>query len=137
MNLIYGEENFVVNAIWEKVKIRKNSAKWFSDSHDHILIFSKSKLQWNRNLLPRTDTTNYKNQDNDPRGTWIPIPIYANHKYDADYKITKPNGITLSRPKNNYWRLSENNFKKYALHNSRKNTGFSFRATACQSGRFY
>jgi len=116
MNLIYGEENFVVNAIWEKVKIRKNSAKWFSDSHDHILIFSKSKLQWNRNLLPRTDTTNYKNQDNDPRGTWIPIPIYANHKYDADYKITKPNGITLSRPKNNYWRLSEitlkNMFKK-------------------------
>jgi len=117
MNLIYGEENFVVNAIWEKVKIRKNSAKWFSDSHDHILIFSKSKLQWDRNLLPRTDTTNYKNPDNDPRGTWIPIPIYANHKYDADYKITKPNGITLSRPKNNYWRLSENNFKKYVQEN--------------------
>jgi len=117
MDEIFGEENFVVNAIWEKVKIRKNSAKWFSDSHDHILIFSKNKQQWNRNLLPRINTENYKNPDNDPRGPWIPIPIYANHKYDADYKITKPNGTVLSRPKNNYWRLSENNFNKYVQEN--------------------
>lgn len=117
MDEIFGEENFVVNAIWEKVKIRKNSAKWFSDSHDHVLIFAKNKFEWDRNLLPRLDTSNYKNPDNDPRGPWIPIPIHANHKYEADYKIVKPNGIVLSRPKNNYWRLSEDSFKKHVEEN--------------------
>lgn len=117
MDEIFGEENFVVNAIWEKVKIRKNSAKWFSDSHDHILIYCKNKETTQRNLLPRTDISNYKNPDNDPRGLWIPVPIHANHKYDADYKITKPNGVILERPKNNYWRLSEKKFYEYVADN--------------------
>ena len=113
----FSRENFVVNAIWEKVKIRKNSAQYFSESHDHILIYAKNKSNWKRNLLPRKDTSNYKNPDNDHRGPWIPIPIYANHKYEANYKITKPNGTVLERPKNNYWRLSEENFKKYVREN--------------------
>ncbi len=117
MDEIFGEENFVVNAIWEKVKIRKNSAKWFSDSHDHILIYCKNKEVAKRNLIPRADLSNYKNPDNDPRGLWIPIPIHANHKYDADYKITKPNGVVLERPKNNYWRLSEKKFNEYVKDN--------------------
>jgi adenine-specific DNA-methyltransferase len=114
---IFGEENFVVNAIWEKVKIRKNSAKWFSDSHDHILIYCKNKQSATRNLLPRLDTSNYKNPDNDPRGPWIPIPIHANHKYNANYKIVKPNGVVLEKPKNNYWRLSEKKFNEYVKDN--------------------
>ncbi|MCK9161695.1 MAG: site-specific DNA-methyltransferase [Arcobacteraceae bacterium] len=117
MDEVFGEENFVVNAIWEKVKIRKNSAKEFSDSHDHILIFCKNKSYWVRNLLPRKEISNYKNPDNDERGVWIPIPIHANHKYDANYKITKPNGVVLERPKNNYWRLSEENFQKHVEEN--------------------
>ncbi|TAG50695.1 MAG: site-specific DNA-methyltransferase, partial [Cytophagales bacterium] len=65
----------------------------------------------------RTDTSTYKNPDNDERGVWIPIPIYANHKYDADYQIIKPNGIILNRPKNNYWRLSEDTMKKHIEEN--------------------
>jgi adenine-specific DNA-methyltransferase len=117
MDEIFGEENFVVNAIWEKVKIRKNSAIWFSDSHDHILIYVKNKELSKRNLLPRIDTSMYRNPDNDPRGPWIPVPIHANHKYDADYKIVKPNGVVLERPKNNYWRLSEKKFNEYVKDN--------------------
>ncbi len=114
---VFGEENFIVNGIWEKVKIRKNSAKWFSDSHDHILIYCKNKNLWERNLLPRTDTSTYKNPDKDERGVWIPIPIYANHKYDANYTITKPNGVVLEKPKNNYWRLSEETINRYIKEN--------------------
>ena len=115
MDSIFGRENFVANLIWEKVKIRKNSAQYFSESHEHILCFSKK--HWKRYLEKRKDTLQYKNPDNDPRGVWIPIPIHANHEYNADYKITKPNGIVLERPKNNYWRLSEENFKKYVEEN--------------------
>lgn len=114
---VFGEENFVVNGIYEKVKIRKNSALYFSESHEHILIYTKDKNLWVRKLLPRTDLSGYKNPDNDPRGLWIPIPIHANHFYDADYKITKPNGVVLEKPKNQSWRLSEDNFKKHVDEN--------------------
>ncbi|ANE34397.1 type III restriction/modification system, mod subunit [Campylobacter hyointestinalis subsp. lawsonii CCUG 27631] len=117
MDEIFGRENFVSCSIFEKVKIRKNSAKYFSESHEYILIFSKHKENWNRNLLPRKDTSGYKNPDNDPRGVWIPVPIHANHVYEADYKITKPNGVVLEKPKNNSWRLSEENFKKHVEEN--------------------
>lgn len=114
---IFGEDNFIVCAINETVKIRKNSAKFFSMSHDYVLIYSKNKELWDRALIKRKDLSGYKNPDNDPRGLWISIPIYANHHYDADYKITKPNGIILEKPKNQSWRLSEENFKKHVEEN--------------------
>ncbi|MHB1419802.1 MAG: site-specific DNA-methyltransferase [Bacillota bacterium] len=38
---IFGEINFVCNAIWEKKFSPQNDAKWLSDNHDHILIFAK------------------------------------------------------------------------------------------------
>lgn len=114
---IFGEENFVVCAINENVKIRKNSAKTFSMSHDSVLIYTKNIDIWDRNLLPRKDLSGYKNPDNDPRGVWIPIPIHANHFYNADYKITKPNGVVLEKPKNVSWRLSEESFKKHVEEN--------------------
>ena len=114
---MFGEENFISNGIYEKVKIRKNSAQYFSESHEHILIFARNRDIWKRKLLPRKDLKGYKNPDNDPRGVWIPIPIHANHYYDADYKITKPNGVILEKPKNQSWRLSEENFKKHIKEN--------------------
>lgn len=117
MDEIFGRENFVNCSIFEKVKIRKNSAKYFSESHEYVLIFAKCKEKWNRNLLPRKDTKGYKNPDNDPRGLWIPVPIHANHYYDANYKITKPNGVVLERPQNQSWRLSEANFKRHVKEN--------------------
>lgn len=114
---IFSEDNFISNGIYEKVKIRKNSAQYFSESHEHILIFARNRDIWKRKLLPRKDLKGYKNPDNDPRGVWIPIPIHANHYYDADYKITKPNGVILEKPKNQSWRLSEENFKKHIKEN--------------------
>lgn len=109
---IFGEENFVASIIWEKVHTRKNSAKYFSASHDYIMCFSKKKEKFNRNLIPRNDTSAYKNPDNDPKGPWKADPIYANNPYDADYLIEKPNGIKLTRPAGRYWRYSEETIKK-------------------------
>lgn len=114
---IFGEENFVCCAVNENVKIRKNSAKTFSMSHDSILIYTKNIDLWNRNLLPRKDISGYKNPDNDPRGVWIPIPIHANHHYNANYTITKPNGVVLEKPKNTSWRLSEESLKQHIEQN--------------------
>ena len=111
MDAVFGHDNFLANIVWEKVHTRKNSARYFSVSHDYILAYARLKSQWDRILLPREDTSAYSNPDNHPKGPWKPDPVYANNPYDADYVITKPNGVTLRPPPGQYWRFSEETFK--------------------------
>ncbi|MDR2790075.1 MAG: site-specific DNA-methyltransferase, partial [Campylobacteraceae bacterium] len=122
MDDVFGEGNFVSNIIWEKVRIRKNSALYFTSSHDFILCYAKKvKLSkqdngWERNLLEREEGS-YKNPDNDPNGAWMKGSVIANHYYDADYTIAKPNGVVLHRPKNGSWRYSEESIAKFIEEN--------------------
>src|SRR3989344_5118411 len=68
---VFGRSNFVANVIWQKKHSRANDAKWFSDNHDHVLVFAKNKSEWKRKLLPRpVEETGYENLDNDIRGPW-------------------------------------------------------------------
>ena len=115
---VFGEANFVANLIWEKVHTRKNSAKYFSSSHDHVIVYAKFKQQWNRKLLPREDTKAYKNPDSDPRGLWKADPITAHNYYSADYVIKKPNGVELSRPSDRYWAYSEDSWNEKVRNNA-------------------
>ena len=55
---IFGRQNFINNVVREKKHTRANDAKWFSDTHDHILIYAKNKQIRRPNLLPRTDAQN-------------------------------------------------------------------------------
>ena len=73
MDEVFGRLNFVANVIWQKKYAPANDAIWFSDSHDHILIFSKKKEVWRPNKLARTEEQDklYKTPDNDPRGPWM------------------------------------------------------------------
>ncbi|TCS84501.1 site-specific DNA-methyltransferase [Tepidibacillus fermentans] len=114
---IFGEVNFIAEIIWEKIHTRKNSAKYFSDSHEYILCYTKNKIFWDRNLIPRENTDSYTNPDNDPKGPWKSDPIYANNPYEADYEIKKPNGVILKRPQGKYWRYSEETIKAAILEN--------------------
>jgi len=114
---LFGERNFVATIIWEKVHTRKNSARYFSESHDYIICIAKNKDSFSVNLIPREDTSAYKNPDNDPRGPWKPDPIYANNPYDADYVIEKPNGVKLRRPEGRFWRYSKATIDKAIAEN--------------------
>ena len=69
---IFGRANFVANAIWQKKYAPANDAKWFSDSHDHVLVYAKNKEQWRPNKLPKDEKQlkAYKNPDDDVRGRW-------------------------------------------------------------------
>ena len=107
MEEVFGHENHLATVSWQKVHTRKNSSKTFSVSHDYIVIYARNKDTWDRVLIPRETTTAYKNPDNDPKGPWKPDPITAHNPYSAEYVITKPNGIVLSRPSGRYWAFSE------------------------------
>src|SRR5699024_2394195 len=52
---ILGRENFLANIIWKKKYSPQNDAKYFSDMHDHILVYAKDKSNFSINGLLRND----------------------------------------------------------------------------------
>jgi len=112
---IYGAENFVTNAIWEKKFSPQNDAKWFSDNHDHILIYAKDKESWSPNKIPRSKETNsrFKNIDNDPRGPWASSDMTVK-SYNAsyDYPVMTPEGIEVSPTKGRCWSVPKRKFQQ-------------------------
>ncbi|MEB8090223.1 site-specific DNA-methyltransferase [Staphylococcus saprophyticus] len=117
---IFGRENFVSNVIWQKKFSPQNDATYFSDMHDHILIYSKNKKQLNINLLPRTADMDkrYKNPDNDPRGVWASSDLTVKtYSEEYDYPITTPSGKVINPPKSRCWRTSKGSFEKLKEEN--------------------
>ena len=112
---IFGEENFIATVIWQKVYAPKNSAKFFSEDHDYIIIYTKNSEIWEPRLLPRSDDANarYRNPDNDPRGPWKASDMTARNFYGAGlYEVMGPTGKIFKPGKGSYWRLSQENFIK-------------------------
>lgn len=113
---VFGEENFVAQIIWQKVFAPKNSARWFSEDHDYILVYAKNGDSWKPELLPQTESmlARYKNPDNDPRGPWTSGDLAARNRYDAGlYPLTCPSGRVIEGPpKGSYWRFSKEAFDK-------------------------
>lgn len=101
-NEIFGVRNYVGTIIWERAFAPKNDAKYFSASHDFILVYAKNLISFEIGKLPRTKEANarYKNPDNDPRGPWTADNMTVK-TYSAayDYPITTPNGNEI-RPTN-------------------------------------
>ena len=114
MDEIFGRRNFIANTLWQKIFSPKNTARHFSDDHDHILVFARNADQWTLNPMPRSErmNKNYKNPDNDPRGPWTSGDVSARNFYGAGtYSIRCPSGRVISGPPNGmYWRVSEERF---------------------------
>lgn len=115
-NEVFGESNFVAQIIWQKVFAPKNSARWFSEDHDYIVVYAKQGDSWAPRMLPQTDEmlSRYKNPDNDPRGPWTSGDLAARNRYDAGlYPLTCPSGRVIEGPpRGSYWRFSKETFDK-------------------------
>jgi adenine-specific DNA-methyltransferase len=101
-NEIFGESNFVGLIVWERAFAPKNDAKYFSASHDYILVYSKTIEKFQIGMLNRTEEANarYKNLDNDPRGVWASDNLTVKtYSIEYDYEITAPSGKVI-RPTN-------------------------------------
>lgn len=100
---VFGRVNFVSNVIWEKKYSPQNDAKWLSDSHDHILVYAKSKNIWRPNLLSRGEKQNkyYKYDDKDGRGPWRPDNVLVKSFSESGvFPIQNPNTGELYLPPN-------------------------------------
>ena len=120
MNEIFGEENFVANIIWQKKFSPQNDAKWFSDMHDHIIVYSKNKELFRPNLLPRTAEMDnrYKNIDNDPRGNWTSSDLTVRRITPKDiYEVLSPSGKKFMPPAGRSWSVSKTKFAELITDN--------------------
>lgn len=108
---VFGARNFVAQIIWQKVYAPKNSAQFFSEDHDYILVYAREKNAWRPNALPRTPEmeARYKNPDNDPRGPWKAENLTARNAYSAGiYPVTTPSGRRIDGPpRGRYWGISK------------------------------
>ncbi|WP_228292910.1 site-specific DNA-methyltransferase, partial [Acinetobacter baumannii] len=118
---IFGYSNFITNIIWEKNYSPRNDTKYFSSSHDFIVVYQKNKDQWKRNLAPRTEKQNkfYKYNDNDGRGLWRPDNVLVKSFSQAGvFGITNPNTEEVHfPPKGSCYRFNEEKAKKLLEEN--------------------
>ena len=121
MDEVLGRSNFIDTVIWRKNYSPKSSARHFSSDHDYILVYSKNADSFKPNLMARTERQNkaYKNPDNDPRGPWKTSDLSARNPYSlGKYSITTPSGRVIKGPPGgNYWRVSEDSFRKLVEDN--------------------
>ena len=114
-NEIFGATNFVGAVIWERAFAPKNDAKYFSDSHDYIVVYAKRLDTFTIGKLPRTEEANarYKNPDNDPRGPWTPDNMTVKtYSASYDYEIITPNGTVMTPPNGRCWFTSRERMTK-------------------------
>ena len=110
---VFGAGNFVAELIWERAFAPKNDAKYISNSHDYILMYTKQIENFRIGRLPRTEEANarYSNPDNDPRGVWQSDNLTVKSYSEAyDYPITTPSGRVVEPPAGRCWSLSANAF---------------------------
>ena len=122
MDEIFGAGNFVTSLIWEKRYSPQNAVKWFSESHDFLLVYTKSKEAWHPNLLKRSEEMNarYRNPDNDPRGVWKPVDSTAQAGHGTQsqfYVLTAPNGKQHTLPNGRCWLYTEPVFQQLVADN--------------------
>lgn len=120
LNEIFGEENFICNAVWQKAYTANMTAEYISDTHDHILIFAKDANFAELGRFDRSDEqkAKFKNPDNDPRGPWKAENLSAGKYYAAgQFSITGPTGQTFLPPPGRYWRCNESQYNSWLADN--------------------
>ena len=110
---IFGEENFIANIVWNKKYTRSNDAKWFSDNHDHILCYARSKEEFFIRPLPRSgdQVAAYSNPDNHPKGPWKATPLHAKSGSNTS-EYTFLNGVTWKPPAGTYRRFNDESMSR-------------------------
>ena len=114
---IFGEDNFVANIIWKRKRGRDNSAKWFSKSHEYLLVYAKRKDNFTTNYLELDEETKkaYKNPDGDERGVYRMLACWARGTQNGvEYDFTNKEGQFFSK---RLWLFSKDNLTKMDKEN--------------------
>jgi adenine-specific DNA-methyltransferase len=118
---IFGENNFIAQAGWQKVYSPKNQARYLSNDYEFVLFYARDIHYFEVGLLPRTEEMNnrYKNPDNDPRGDWKPGDLVAaGERKGGRYIVENPvTGEQYNVPSGKHWAFSELRMKELLADN--------------------
>jgi adenine-specific DNA-methyltransferase len=105
---IFGEENFIANVVWQKKYTRSNDARWFSDNHDHILVYGKNKeiISLNGQERNNDQIKAYRNPDEHSKGPWKATPLHAKSGTNTK-EFTFKNGVIWAPPKGTFRRFND------------------------------
>lgn len=117
---VFGRENFLTNVVWQRAYAPVSLNKFFSQNHDYINVYAKKINQFSLNKLERTEKQlkDYKNRDNDPRGSWKLGNPSVGPAIDRNiYEIVTPSGRKLLPPKGRSWLYSKEKFEELLADN--------------------
>ena len=118
---IFGEECFISMIVWEKMYTTKNDAANFSACHEYLLVYGKNIDEIDVGLLPRSAEMDarYTNPDNDPRGPWKAIPLYAQgESKNGRYPVVSPmTGKAHFPPPDSHWRFVQSETERLIADN--------------------
>ncbi len=118
MDEIFGEKNFVTTIVWARKRGRDNSAKFFSKSHEYILMYAKdigSAEVFKVEMDPKTEGAYKDNRDNDPRGPYRLLGAWARGTQSGPkFEFVTKGGKVFSERK---WLFSKENLEKLDKEN--------------------
>lgn len=117
---IFGRGNFISTVIWQKKYAPKSDSKYFSESHDFLVVYAKQLDSFQLKRLPKTEkqTGRYTNRDNDPRGPWKASDVLRNEARDyAIFPVTLPSGREVWPPAGTSWRYTKDKFDELIADN--------------------
>lgn len=113
---IFGVENFIACAVWQKAYVANMTAKFISSTHDYVLIYARDSTAATVGRLDRTpeQIAKFNQDDGDGRGPWKPENLSAGKFYAAgQFPITTPAGKEVTPPPGRYWRCNEERYEEW------------------------
>ncbi|QBN19769.1 site-specific DNA-methyltransferase [Flavobacterium nackdongense] len=119
---VFGEENFLVNIIWEKRFTKSNNSKLFGSITEHLVCYRKSD-SLNSVKEPRNEKSDsiYTNPDKDERGVWTSVsyvnPATKDERPNLVYKIQNPITKIQTEHPTNAWKYEYSTYLKHVEDN--------------------
>lgn len=113
---IFGRKNFISNIVWHKKRGKDNSSRYFSITHDNVLVFAKNAAEFFINRIAISEETKkaYTNPDNDSRGIYRLLGLWARQQGGSEYEYVMSNGKIFSK---RLWLVNQETMKKLEIEN--------------------
>ena len=114
---VFGAENFVSQITWHRKRGKDNSAPNLSRVHEYLFVYAKNiqNTQFNKLEIEEETLKAYKNPDNDERGVYRILGLWARgNQGGSKYEYTTSNGTFYSERE---WLVGLDSMKKLDAEN--------------------
>ena len=108
---VFGEVNFVAQCVRKRRNSQANLSKNISPIHEYILMYAKTNGDVLNRISANIDESEYKNPDNDPRGSYKTMP--CTNKGGSVYSVMTPTGRTITEE----WRFKKDTYEELLADN--------------------